>query len=115
MNDFIKCKKCRFNIINVSQTVSEHGDESVCKKDSNRTQQKLFIPESSYSSWILEAIETSNWTKGKFYCPTCNNKLGTFDFVSSGKCFCGQYCVPSVILMSSKIDYPSVNVKNLIS
>lgn len=31
--------------------------------------------------WVTDAINQSSWTKGKLHCPTCQTKVGSFDFV----------------------------------
>lgn len=45
-----------------------------------------------------------SWTKGKLYCPYCNNRLGSFNFVNELKCYCDKYVRPPIRIVNSKVD-----------
>ncbi|XP_018305220.1 E3 ubiquitin-protein ligase RNF180 [Mycetomoellerius zeteki] len=55
-------------------------------------------------NWIMNAINQESWTKGKLYCPYCNNRLGSFNFVNELKCYCDKYVRPPIRIVNSKVD-----------
>lgn len=38
----------------------------------------------------------------------CETKIGSFDFLSGNKCFCGRFLIPAVQFVKSKVDVPVV-------
>ncbi|KAL6267576.1 E3 ubiquitin-protein ligase RNF180-like [Pogonomyrmex barbatus] len=54
--------------------------------------------------WIMNAIDQKSWIKGKLYCPYCNSRLGSFNFVNEMKCCCNEYVKPPIRIVNSKVD-----------
>lgn len=105
MDQNIKCKKCRSNLIDYEKIVTEHGNQTQCLKTNTNTS-NIFLMESDYPEWIKLAIKLQNWRKGKIHCPDCNTKIGGFDFIESVNCDCGESKLPEVSFTRSKIDLP---------
>ncbi|CAB4054163.1 RNF180 [Lepeophtheirus salmonis] len=79
MLESINCKKCRFSIVDKSCLPS-----ILCEKGQDETHWHL-ISDFDYSSnpsttWIYDAIQKSEWTKGKLKCE-CGSRLGSFNFI----------------------------------
>ncbi|XP_040565840.1 uncharacterized protein [Lepeophtheirus salmonis] len=79
MLESINCKKCRFSIVDKSCLPS-----ILCEKGQDETHWHL-ISDFDYSSnpsttWIYDAIQKSEWTKGKLKCQ-CGSRLGSFNFI----------------------------------
>jgi len=74
----LKCRKCRLelvrspphNIIQPSQMQFETPTPILC------------LGEEELPDWVNQAVEQSNWTKGRLNCPnaSCGCRLGAFDF-----------------------------------
>ncbi|XP_026481202.1 E3 ubiquitin-protein ligase RNF180-like [Ctenocephalides felis] len=102
----MKCRKCRAVLYENEFVFDGHGakinknSESNCKTALDR----FCFHEENLPSWMLSAIETSQWTKGKINCPKCGIKIGSFDFVSGNKCECAEYVIPPIYVIKSKTD-----------
>ena len=55
------------------------------------------ISDDNIPVWISEKIEESGWTKGRLNCPSCQNRVGNFDFVSGSE--------HQIHLIKSKVDF----------
>ncbi|NP_001136164.1 uncharacterized protein LOC100217359 [Nasonia vitripennis] len=109
----IKCKRCRTMLFTeeASPSLTAHGQaigvgarNTRCNSDV--PEDCLFLAEDSMPDWIHEVVDRENWTKGKLHCPLCHARIGSFDFVSSKKCNCGEYVPPPIRITYSKIDVP---------
>jgi len=60
--------------------------------------------ESETPKWLISALNENEWRKGKFCCPGCNGKVGSFNFIKPQKCACGRRQSPPVYLYKSRID-----------
>lgn len=111
-NVLIKCRQCRsiltkrasHTLLNAhNERYSNETDAaSHCPTVYGRTE--VYLGEEELESWIQEAVEKSEWTKGKLKCLKCQSNIGSFDFVTGQKCECRQFNQPSVHLIKSKID-----------
>lgn len=110
MGSEIKCKKCRTVLLGdiEKDLISAHGtcnneiDSNICNSLGDKNM--LYLSGECVPPWIKTAIEAENWTKGKLNCQ-CNNRVGSFDFVSGQTCECGKQVLPSIRLIRSKVDY----------
>ncbi|XP_058447668.1 uncharacterized protein LOC131428047 [Malaya genurostris] len=107
----VKCKKCSHMLIDVDiqniLAVHQKSPGTIidlqCATEVENNE--LFIHEDHLSDWMHAEIERSQWTKGKFKCFKCGNKIGSFDFVSGSRCKCEmQTVLPSVHFIRSKVD-----------
>lgn len=52
-------------------------------------------------------------TQGRLYCPKCNSKLGSFNWIMASKCPCGAQISPAFYLVPSKVEFSNV-VQNVV-
>lgn len=83
--------------------ISDEVDLNVCNSLGDKNM--LHLNQECVPTWIKAAIETENWTRGKLNCSQCNNRVGSFDFVSGKTCECGKHVLPPVHFIKSKVDY----------
>lgn len=112
----IKCKKCRTALAKreATELFNAHNEQysnavdayAACPTIYGRTE--VFLGEDGLEPWIQEAIETSEWTKGKLKCLKCQSNVGSFDFVACQKCECRKFNQPAVHFIQSKIDINTV-------
>ncbi|KAJ8311930.1 hypothetical protein KUTeg_010537 [Tegillarca granosa] len=95
-------------------TVTEHNVQMFTAEESDDIEEKtcsisvgtiLYISSDLIPEWIEEAIHKCQWTKGKVNCPKCKGRLGSFDFLSSGKCSCGKSVLPSIHILQNRVDH----------
>lgn len=121
-NERIRCKKCRSVLLSKAKlcVLDAHGEEyhdtvegetsdSECTCSSLREHSCLYLSEDSFPDFVLQAIDESSWTKGKIYCPSCQARLGSFNFVSGSQCACGSHVLPQAHILKSKVDWMKVN------
>ncbi|KAK8388241.1 hypothetical protein O3P69_020257 [Scylla paramamosain] len=121
-NERIRCRKCRSVLLSKTKlcvldahgeeyhhTVEDETSDSECTCLSLREHSCLYLSEESFPDFVLQAIEESSWTKGKIYCPACEARLGSFNFVSGSQCACGSHVLPQVHILKSKVDWMKVN------
>ncbi|XP_014210335.1 tyrosine-protein phosphatase YVH1 isoform X2 [Copidosoma floridanum] len=109
----IKCKRCRSLLFTeeASPPLDSHGQlikagERSTKCNSDVPEECLFLAEENMPDWVQEVVDRENWIKGKLYCPLCHARIGSFDFVSTKKCNCGEYVPPPIRITYSKVDSP---------
>lgn len=93
----LKCRRCRQALVEDRKVVE--GED-------------LFhIPDEDLPPWISQAIEQGGWTKGKLVCPSCQARVGGFDFVSRA------VAMSPVHLVKSKVDpiCPPVQTSQLLN
>lgn len=106
-----KCRKCRHFLFADNQLLDSHGkpvssEESslvACTPISN----VMFLREDFIPTWLKNQVNVGGWTKGKVFCPTCNCRIGSFDFVCGTKCKCGSSVLPAIHVVSCKLDSES--------
>lgn len=60
--------------------------------------------------WMKDVL---NNVQGRLYCPKCNNKLGSFNWIMASKCPCGSVVSPAFYLVPSKVEYSNI-VQNIV-
>lgn len=121
MTTILKCRNCRGDIATVASEAlidahsvieKDNVDDQSCRsvQDNN----EIYIHEDFIPDWITKNIELSEWTKGKLKCLKCETKIGSFDFLSGNKCFCGRFLIPAVQFVKSKVDVPVVIELNVL-
>ncbi len=106
-----KCRKCRHFLLADNQVSNCHGypissdenDSKSCSPVSN----VWYLTEDRIPAWMKNQVDDGNWTKGKLFCPTCQCRIGSYDFVSGAKCSCGSHVLPPLHVVSSKLDCES--------
>ncbi|XP_046581748.1 uncharacterized protein LOC124289188 isoform X2 [Haliotis rubra] len=102
----LRCRRCRCVVLVSDDVVNTHGQpvkETSCSSIS--TSSVWFVSmENEELSWIREAISQALWNKGKLNCPKCNSRLGSFDFVKSALCPCGEQTLPEVYILRDRVD-----------
>lgn len=97
-----KCGKCRTVIIidNNEQIILLDTDnrESLKQKLPDKSDGLWHLQTDSLPDWVTESINQSSWTKGKLHCPSCQTKVGSFDFVGDNS------QISPVHLVKSKVD-----------
>uniref|UniRef100_F6YFI1 Uncharacterized protein n=1 Tax=Ciona intestinalis TaxID=7719 RepID=F6YFI1_CIOIN len=76
-------------------------ESAVCPDNNN---QVWFLNYDSSPLWVNDAIDKGDWKIGKLHCPSCNGRLGSFNFIQQQKCTCQKFVVPPVWLQKSKVD-----------
>ncbi|KAJ8734043.1 hypothetical protein PYW07_014594 [Mythimna separata] len=109
----IKCHKCRHILFDDTciQDSSLTCDPKKC--ESYDIKRFIYVSEDKVPAWIKEKIENEDWTKGKLHCQKCNNRIGSFDYISGRKCNCGSSVIPPIHLVTSQIDRP-MQIQNII-
>ena len=104
----LKCKKCRFNLIN--DGIIEH-DKLIENGFSFRKTDSFYKQEcSTYFMEPLNWITDLHQNEGKINCPKCNFKLGCFNWSGvfilflGAQCSCGQWITPAIGIHKSKVD-----------
>ncbi|XP_031573018.1 uncharacterized protein LOC116307015 [Actinia tenebrosa] len=54
--------------------------------------------------WVKEAVNKSQWTEGKLYCPKCTSRIGSFNFTQGVRCSCFTYIIPAIWFQKCKVD-----------
>ncbi|MPC44270.1 E3 ubiquitin-protein ligase RNF180 [Portunus trituberculatus] len=128
-NERIRCRKCRSVLLSETKlcvldahgkeyhdTVVDETNNPECTCPSLMEHSCLYLSEESFPDFVLQAIEElfqvtpqSSWTKGKVYCPACQARLGSFNFVSGSQCACGSHVLPQAHILKSKVDWMKVN------
>lgn len=70
LREGLKCAKCR----SLLATLGTYADGSNVW---NLDQEQL-------PTFVQDAVDQSGWTKGRLNCPSCQSRIGAFDFVGSG-------------------------------
>lgn len=98
------CRKCRtvlFGIDSLNKHVPSKHSFSYRKQhnSTNNTSdcQSLFL------GGTLPWMGDTNANEGKFGCPKCNTKLGTWNW-SGAQCSCGTWVVPAIQIPTSRVD-----------
>lgn len=60
-------------------------------------------------AWMKDVLKDA---QGKLFCPKCQSKLGSFNWVMASRCPCGAQVSPSFYLVPSKVE-PSNIVQNI--
>ncbi|EEC18887.1 E3 ubiquitin-protein ligase RNF180 [Ixodes scapularis] len=103
-----RCRKCRQALLTGSNIVSSHGVQwsgrvsFTCPV--NKIDTVWYVREEELPGWVTDQLDGGEWIKGKLYCPSCNARLGTFDFVTGAKCDCGEFVLPPIHISKSRID-----------
>jgi len=108
----LKCKKCRSILVdhNKNCILNSHCEPiSTPQPRSNQPcRDKLletyYLEELELPDWIYSPVTRGNWQKGKLNCPSCDSRVGSFDFISGTKCCCDQFLVPPIRIVRSKVD-----------
>ncbi|XP_031843787.1 E3 ubiquitin-protein ligase RNF180-like isoform X2 [Nomia melanderi] len=107
----VKCKLCRKNLFNNKpiQLLTSHSEIKQNLVDigcgnTNDTDSSSYLPIENVPEWIVNIVNQESWTKGRLYCPHCNNRIGSFNFVNELKCDCGQFITPPIRITNSKVD-----------
>ncbi|XP_023218338.1 E3 ubiquitin-protein ligase RNF180-like isoform X2 [Centruroides sculpturatus] len=105
-----KCRKCRHILFTSENVIPSHNaayDKStnmtVCE-DLENEKHVWFLKDDVLEEWMEKQIDQGNWIKGKLCCPTCSNRIGSYDFVSGSQCTCG-IVLPAIHVVKSKIDF----------
>ncbi|KAI9559925.1 hypothetical protein GHT06_013932 [Daphnia sinensis] len=107
---YVRCRKCRSKLIAPDEKdciTTCHGSGSSPRVGDEQCfieKSILYLKDEQLPKWLETLVQNSSWTKGKIVCPSCDARLGTFDFLSGQKCQCQHYVLPSVRLTSSKVD-----------
>lgn len=108
-----KCRKCRHLLFSNNEICDSHGNPLEYNKNKpqicNPPTDVWYLREDLIPFWIKDQVDNSNWTKGKLYCGTCKSRIGSFDFISGSKCYCGSSVLPALHVVSSKVDCQAVN------
>nr|XP_045610680.1 E3 ubiquitin-protein ligase RNF180-like isoform X1 [Procambarus clarkii]XP_045610681.1 E3 ubiquitin-protein ligase RNF180-like isoform X1 [Procambarus clarkii]XP_045610682.1 E3 ubiquitin-protein ligase RNF180-like isoform X1 [Procambarus clarkii] len=117
----VQCRKCRkvllfkdeFCLLDAHSqeyhdTVGNMSGESGSCCPSVMEHNCLYLSEESFPAFILTAVNESSWTKGKINCPSCQARLGSFNFVSGSQCACGSHVLPQVHILRSKVDWMKI-------
>ncbi|XP_060075126.1 uncharacterized protein LOC132554823 isoform X2 [Ylistrum balloti] len=110
-----RCRKCREYVLDSQCVVTIHGQQypvscgaTMMPSDDSCTDVAMetvwYINEESAPAWILKAIKTALWTKGKLHCPKCGGRLGSFNFTKTVKCACAEFTVPPVHILQGRVD-----------
>lgn len=105
-----KCKKCRHVLFKSQSVVNSHNEiynintKLTDCQDLEKEKYVWFLRDDNLEEWIERQIDQGNWIKGKLLCPTCNNRIGSYDFVSGSQCTCG-IVLPSIHVVKSKVDF----------
>lgn len=107
----IRCRNCRKPLISPEQEVVIQNVHNVDSRMA-LTCQSMCLPTSIYIDpesvtevdWLQRELISSEWSKGKLKCPSCQVVVGSFSFTSSVPCQCGQTQLPSMQLIVSKVD-----------
>lgn len=108
----IKCRNCRKVLIAPDSGVEvirphDSSDNSAAQNCPSVTHPTSIYIESESTGnveWIQKEIIDSEWSKGKLKCPSCQLAVGSFSFLNSTPCSCGQTQLPSLQLIVSKVD-----------
>lgn len=109
-----KCRKCRNSLFSDDCVITDHGlKDSVCPAASNvlPTQWFLSCESDNTPQWIYQALTEGCWNKGKLYCPKCQGRIGSFDFISGNKCPCGQFTLPPLHVHCCRVDQMPVTLQ----
>lgn len=117
-----KCRNCRIELFNSDIVISHHGYQAkVVDSDPNGFNFDLrsdhsdecemqssiwYLQEDQLPQWMKDQLIKGEWVKGKLCCPNdkCPARIGSFDFVHSDKCKCGNTILPAVHVVKSKVD-----------
>ncbi|GBM15325.1 hypothetical protein AVEN_210952-1 [Araneus ventricosus] len=106
-----KCRKCRHILFSEKEACNAHGisfsmqpNETKFLETCKQNAEICYIKDDEFLPWMKEQVETADWMRGKLFCPTCSSRVGSFDFVGGSKCQCGLHVLPSLHVVSSKID-----------
>lgn len=61
-------------------------------------------------AWMNDIL---NHTQGRLYCPKCNTKLGSFNWIMASRCPCGATISPAFYLVPSKVEFSNI-VQNVV-
>lgn len=82
--------------------VATLSDDKSLEQESQICTKTFFVEPMAWMKEVKDNVE------GKLYCPKCNCKIGSFNWVMASKCPCGQQVSPSFYLVPSKIEYSNV-------
>lgn len=103
-----RCRKCRTTLFTSADVVSAHGEPrrghvvSSCPVD--KTSTVWYIRDDEMVDWMKEQVTSGEWIKGKLYCPSCNARLGSYDFVTGAKCACSEFVLPPIHVSKCRVD-----------
>ncbi|KAG8174644.1 hypothetical protein JTE90_001300 [Oedothorax gibbosus] len=103
-----KCRKCRKTLFSEREACDPHSEPIAV--DENQVPpcapiaQVYFLREDTLPDWAREQVDAGDWQKGKLFCPHCQCRIGSFDFVGGAKCQCGEKVLPSLHVSSNKLD-----------
>ncbi|XP_076632138.1 E3 ubiquitin-protein ligase RNF180-like [Colletes latitarsis] len=106
----VKCKHCRKDLFNKKsmQLLTSHNEIKQNVMDvgcaTNDSESSSYLSTENMPEWIECIINKESWTKGRLYCPHCNNRIGSFNFVHEMKCDCGKCITPAIRITNSKVD-----------
>lgn len=116
----IKCRSCRKVLISPEERIDELNAHNIvtsgnhagffsnCLSVSNPTSIYLDPDHANTVEWIQTEITNSEWSKGKLKCPNCQVVVGSFSFLNSIPCVCGNYQLPPLQLIVSKVDVKKI-------
>lgn len=103
-----KCRKCRNNLFSELEACDSHSEAiAIDEKDLPPcvpAANVYYLREDTLPEWARGQVQEGNWTKGKLFCPKCNCRIGSYDFVGGTKCLCGEFVLPPLHVTSNKLD-----------
>ncbi|CAN7984128.1 unnamed protein product [Ixodes hexagonus] len=113
-----RCRKCRLALFTGSNIVSSHGVQWSGRVSFacpiNKMDTVWYVREEGLPDWVTDQLDRGEWIKGKLYCPSCNARLGTFDFVTGAKCDCREFVLPPIHISKSRIDCDQTQKREVI-
>ncbi|GFS38783.1 uncharacterized protein NPIL_616991 [Nephila pilipes] len=107
MQILFKCRKCRNVLFSEKEACNSHGGSL----SANETELEVcdssnvyYLKEETLPPWMRGQVDEANWMKGKLFCPSCNCRIGSFNFVCGSKCHCGLGVLPPLHVVSHKLD-----------
>ncbi|GIY62085.1 uncharacterized protein CDAR_179431 [Caerostris darwini] len=101
-----KCRKCRKILFSEKEACNSHGESLISNETEtcNPISEVYYLREDVLLPWMKDQVNSGNWMKGKLFCPHCNCRIGSFNFVGGSKCHCGLSVLPSLHVVSHKLD-----------
>ncbi|GFY48119.1 uncharacterized protein TNIN_238971 [Trichonephila inaurata madagascariensis] len=107
MQILFKCRKCRKVLFSEKEACNSHGEylsSDETKLEMCSSPDVYYLKEETFPLWMKDQVAEGNWMKGKLFCPVCNYRIGSFNFVCGSKCHCGLCVLPPLHVVSHKLD-----------
>lgn len=122
----IRCKKCRqklassISLINHKPPSRESSEGHFIRRaagsrriiDIQKSQDQCSHYFVEPLNWMKEELQGKQELEGKFSCPTCDSKVGGYNWKGS-RCSCGKWMVPAIHLQTAKTDRVGLTMKIL--